>query len=89
MWQGGSYVQVSELMILMYIRNTRRYDHPLFGVPGLSGWGYAELRLNGGLGSSLHEELVGAGTEQGGRDVVEEQGHGVSGVAAREMVCGG
>jgi hypothetical protein len=42
MLQGVSYVQASGV----YIRNLRPNDtiipsHPLAGVPGLSGWGYA------------------------------------------------
>jgi hypothetical protein len=28
------------------------YEHSLAGVPGLSGWGYAELRIDAVLGSS-------------------------------------
>lgn len=37
----------------------------------------------------MHGAVVAAGT-RGRRDVNEEQqGHGVSGIAAEEMVCGG
>jgi hypothetical protein len=36
------YIRTTNLLAL-YIRSTRRYDHPLFGGPGLSGRGCADL----------------------------------------------
>jgi hypothetical protein len=34
-------------------RSTRRYERPLAGVPGLSGWGYAGSALYNALGRAF------------------------------------
>src|SRR5215203_6970685 len=51
--QGLSYVHQDHKPIESEHKkhNSRRYGYPFAGAPGLSGWGYTELRIHGVLGS--------------------------------------